>query len=104
MVLVDTGRFLNELGRLFEKAKAKDSVSITLKRSNLKPRKSKKSHEGLPYVCLVRATDGKRKISTTVTAKDYSRFQESYATILKAHMDALKRREKTKAKPAAKKA
>ena len=33
MVLVDTGRFLNELGRLFEKAKAKDSVSITLKRS-----------------------------------------------------------------------
>ena len=79
MVLVDTSRFLNELGRLFEKAKAKDSVSITLKRSealesaplterqqvqrsrieqrayltmcmavsagNLKPRKSKKSHE-----------------------------------------------------------
>ena len=35
MVLVDTGRFLNELGRLFEKAKAKDSVSITLKRSKL---------------------------------------------------------------------
>lgn len=33
MVLVDTGRFLNELGRLFEKAKAKDSVWITLKRS-----------------------------------------------------------------------
>ena len=33
MVLVDIGRFLNELGRLFEKAKAKDSVSITLKRS-----------------------------------------------------------------------
>ena len=33
MVQVDTGRFLNELGRLFEKAKAKDSVRVTLKRS-----------------------------------------------------------------------
>jgi len=33
MVQTDTGRFLNELGRLFEKAKAKDSVRITLKRS-----------------------------------------------------------------------
>ena len=33
MVQIDTGRFLNELGRLFEKAKVKDSVRITLKRS-----------------------------------------------------------------------
>ncbi|CAL5222481.1 g4853 [Coccomyxa viridis] len=104
MVQVDTGRFLNELGRLFEKAKAKDSVRVTLKRSNLKPRKSKKPNEEAQYVCLVRATDGNKKISTTVTAKDYSRFQESYATILKAHMDALKRKEKTKAKPTGKKA
>ena len=37
MVQIDTGRFLNELGRLFERAKAKDSVRITLKRSKCTP-------------------------------------------------------------------
>ena len=40
MVQVDTGRFLNELGRLFEKAKAKDSVRVTLKRSEHSPQSS----------------------------------------------------------------
>ena len=34
--------------------------------------------------CLVRVTDGKRrKISTSVKAKDASRFASSYNTILK---------------------
>ena len=33
MIQLDPDRFLNELGRLFEKAKAKDTVSLTLKTS-----------------------------------------------------------------------
>lgn len=33
MIQLDPDRFLNELGRLFEKAKAKDAVSLTLKTS-----------------------------------------------------------------------
>ena len=48
------------------------------------------------YVCLVRAADAKRKIATSVTAKDAPRFVESYGTILKAHVDGLKKREKAK--------
>jgi len=84
-----------------------------------------------PYICLVRASDGKAKISTTVrkkrrrgggvqrttavpshshplspslfsllqvSAKDHARFIESYGTILKAHMDGLKKKEKAKKK------
>ncbi|KAK9908809.1 hypothetical protein WJX75_003183 [Coccomyxa subellipsoidea] len=99
MLQLDPDRFLNELGRLFERAKAKkNTVSVTLKRSNLKPRKTRNPDPAAEYVCLVRATDGKRKISTTLNAKEYARFQESYGTILKAHMDALKKREKTKTK------
>ncbi|CAL8460539.1 g68 [Coccomyxa elongata] len=98
MLQLDPDRFLNELGRLFEKAKAKNTVSVTLKRSNLKPRKARKPDPAAEYVCLVRATDGKRKISTTLNTKEYVRFQESYGTILKAHMDALKKREKSKAR------
>lgn len=64
--------------------------------ANLKPRKTRKPDPSLPYHCLVRATTDKRKIATVVTAKDQPRFQESYNTILKAHMDALKKREKKK--------
>lgn len=52
----------------------------------------------LQHRCLIRATDGKRKISTAVSAGDYVKFQASYGLILRAHMDALKKREKTKAK------
>ncbi len=33
MLQLDPDRFLNELGRLFERAKAKNTVSVTLKRS-----------------------------------------------------------------------
>ncbi|KAK9205806.1 hypothetical protein WN943_016076 [Citrus x changshan-huyou] len=80
--------------------------------------------EPVEYRCLIRATDGKQKISTTmkffrylsslvmeslnqekvvlgipdfvekVGAKDHQRFQASYATLLKAHMAALKKRER----------
>jgi signal recognition particle subunit SRP14 len=45
---------------------------------------------------LVRAADAKRKISAAVPAKDAARFLESYGTILKAHMDGLKKKEKAK--------
>jgi signal recognition particle subunit SRP14 len=48
--------------------------------------------------CLIRATDGKRKISAAVSAADYPKFQASYGLILRAQMDALKKREKSKAK------
>ena len=48
------------------------------------------------YVCLVRAAAAKRKIAAAVPAKDAARFLESYGTILKAHMDGLKKKEKAK--------
>lgn len=58
------------------------------------------------YRCLVRATNGKKKFSTTISAKDHLRFQAAYATVLRAHMDSLKKKEKKdkkdKKKPAAK--
>jgi hypothetical protein len=38
------------------------------------------------YKCLVRATDGKRKISTALTAKELPRFQDSYTTIQKVRV------------------
>lgn len=37
MVYLEADRFLNELGKLFEKAKDKGSVNVVLKRSKLLP-------------------------------------------------------------------
>mmetsp|Transcript_49357 Transcript_49357/g.158032 ORF Transcript_49357/g.158032 Transcript_49357/m.158032 type:complete len:102 (-) Transcript_49357:152-457(-) len=96
MVLLGEGPFLNELGRMYEKNKDKGTVFVTMKRSSLRVGKAKKGAdpESEDNVCLIRATDGKKKISARLTAKESVRFQASYTTILKAHMDSLKKRER----------
>ncbi|CDP00874.1 unnamed protein product [Coffea canephora] len=90
--------FLNELTDMFERSTEKGSVWVTLKyssdKSKLQRNKIKTAGEKIEYKCLIRATDGKRTISTLVGQKDHQRFQASYATILKARMTALKKRER----------
>lgn len=73
-----------------------------MKRSSLKPRKGKAKVADQDHRCLVRATDGKRKISAALSPEQCSRFQASYALILRARMDSLKKREKVKVKKEAK--
>ncbi|KAG7019502.1 Signal recognition particle 14 kDa protein, partial [Cucurbita argyrosperma subsp. argyrosperma] len=105
MVLLQLDPFLNELTSMFERSTEKGSVWVTLKRSSLKSKvqRNKMTTAGQPieYRCLIRATDGKKTISTSVGAKDHLRFQASYSTILKAHMTALKKRERKDKKKAA---
>ncbi|XP_062108673.1 signal recognition particle 14 kDa protein-like [Humulus lupulus] len=104
MVLLQLDPFLNELTSMFERSTKIGSVWVTLKRSslqsNLQKTKQKTAGEGIEFRCLIRATDGKKTISTSVGAKDHMRFQASYATILKAHMIALKKRERKEKKKA----
>lgn len=103
MVLLDADPFLNELTKLYEGTRESGTVWVTLKRSSLQ-RHGKRKPENQPPVeesqfrCIVRATDGKKKISTLLSAKDHYRFQMAYATVLKAHMDTLKKREKKEKK------
>ncbi|CAI8600451.1 unnamed protein product [Vicia faba] len=105
MVLLQLDPFLNELTSLFERSTEKGSVWVTLKRSSLKSKlqRNKLATDGKPieYRCLIRATDGKKTISASVGPKDHQRFQASYATILKAHMTALKKRERKDKKKSA---
>ncbi|CAL5414159.1 unnamed protein product [Camellia sinensis] len=79
-------------------------VSIASMKSKVKRNKMTTAGEEIEYRCLIRATDGKKTISTLkVGSKDHQRFQVSYALILKARMTALKKRErkdKRKAAPA----
>ncbi|TQD93897.1 hypothetical protein C1H46_020511 [Malus baccata] len=117
MVLLQPDPFLNELTSMFEKSTEKGSVWVTFKRSSMKSKvqrnKMKTAGEEIDYRCLIRATLGNKTISTSladifnwnsigkVGPKEHQRFQSSYATILKAHMTALKKRERKEKKKAA---
>ncbi|PSS35728.1 Signal recognition particle protein, partial [Actinidia chinensis var. chinensis] len=104
-VLLQLDPFLNELTSMFEHSTEKGSVWVTLKRSSMKSKvkrnKMASAGEEIEHKCLIRATDGKRTISTSVGQKDHQRFQASYATILKARMTALKKRERKDKRKAA---
>uniref|UniRef100_A0A8C9F3U2 Signal recognition particle 14 kDa protein n=1 Tax=Pavo cristatus TaxID=9049 RepID=A0A8C9F3U2_PAVCR len=72
MVLLESEQFLTELTRLFQKCRTSGSVFITLKkydgRTKPVPRKGHvESFEPADNKCLLRATDGKKKISTVLT-------------------------------------
>ncbi|KAI3740507.1 hypothetical protein L2E82_30966 [Cichorium intybus] len=105
MVRLQLDPFLNELTSMFEHSTEKGSVWVTLKHSSDKSKVQRNKvvtvGKELEYKCLVRATDGKKNISTLVGTKEHQRFQASFATILKARMTSLKKREKKDKKKAA---
>ncbi|NXW17845.1 SRP14 protein, partial [Circaetus pectoralis] len=91
-------QFLTELTRLFQKCRTSGSVFITLKkydgRTKPVPRKGHvESFEPADNKCLLRATDGKKKISTVVS--DNIRLERlAYSNLLRANMDGLKKKDK----------
>ncbi|KAG7226167.1 hypothetical protein INR49_014262 [Caranx melampygus] len=92
-------KFLTELTRLFQKCRTSGSVVITLKkydgRTKPVPRKGhSESFEPADNKCLIRASDGKKKISTVVSTKEVIKFQMAYSNLLRAHMDGLKKKDK----------
>ncbi|XP_063803567.1 signal recognition particle 14 kDa protein isoform X2 [Pseudophryne corroboree] len=99
MVLLESEQFLTELTRLFQKCRTTGSVFITLKKydGRTRPSPSKGHPEGnepAENKCLLRATDGKKKISTVVSSKDVNKFQMAYSNLLRANMDGLKKKDK----------
>lgn len=98
MTLLENEQFLVDLGRLFQKAKASSSISITMKRYDGRTKPKPRNVDELPpppeYNCLFRASVGPKKISTVVHPKDVNKFQLAYASMLKLHMDSLKKRDK----------
>ncbi|PNH12407.1 Signal recognition particle protein [Tetrabaena socialis] len=99
MVLLEPDPFLSELHKMYDRNKA-GTVWVTMKRSNMKPRKSKKPETAkAEYVCLIRANDGKRHVSTTVSPTQYAKFSQSMVIIMKGAMaDTLKKKEKKRDK------
>jgi signal recognition particle subunit SRP14 len=116
MVLLENDAFLTELTKLYERTRAKGSVSCVMKitKPTNKPRpKGTKRPDptleeirapGSEYGVLVRASDGKRKVSTFVKPEKASKFSKSYQTIQLAYLDGLsaETKKKKKKKPTAK--
>lgn len=84
---------------MFQKCRNSGSVVITLKkydgRTKPIPKKGQAvSFEPADNKCIVRASDGKKKISTVVNTKEVIKFQMAYSNLLRAHMDGLKKKDK----------
>ncbi|XP_007990396.3 signal recognition particle 14 kDa protein-like [Chlorocebus sabaeus] len=99
MVLLESEQFLTELTRLFQKCRTSGSIYITLKKydGRTKPIPKKGTVEGFEPAdnkCLLRATDGKKKISTVVRSKEVNKFQMAYSNLLRANIDGLKKGDK----------
>ncbi|XP_041070380.1 signal recognition particle 14 kDa protein isoform X1 [Carcharodon carcharias] len=80
MVLLESDSFLTELTRLFQKCRTSGSIYLTMKkydgRTKPVPRKGNPdTFDPADNKCLLRATDGKKKISTVISSKEVNRFQ-----------------------------
>ncbi|OWR53815.1 signal recognition particle 14 kDa protein [Danaus plexippus] len=102
MVLLGNDEFLIELSKLFQKARASGSISMTMKRYD--GRTKPVSRDGTPaikdpqYKCLVRAQSGSKKISTVIEQRDVEKFTMAYSNLLKTSVNGLKRLKKPKKK------
>jgi len=100
-MLLEHDPFLVELNKLYGRRRASGSVIVTCKRSHLRkvPKGEARQaalEEGGGQVLLVRATDGKRKLSTAVEAGAAAKFTESLNSVMKANFDNLKRAKREK--------
>lgn len=119
-MLMENDAFLTELTKLFERTRERGTVTCVMKivkeGQNKPTPKGEKRPEptleevrapGSGYGVLVRATDGKRKVSTFVKPEKAAKFSKSYKTIQLAYVElghgAANKTTKKKKKPLAKK-
>ncbi|KAM9984745.1 hypothetical protein ACTFIY_009180 [Dictyostelium cf. discoideum] len=96
-MLLDNDAFLTALNKLYQTTTKKGTVWVTMKKyvdsdSNFSRKKAEriKESEEEENKCLVRATNGKKKISTIVLAKDKLMFEKNYKNVLLINLDNLK--------------
>ncbi|KAG7298050.1 hypothetical protein JYU34_018820 [Plutella xylostella] len=102
MVLLRNEEFLVELSKLFQKARAAGSVTMTMKRydgrTKPQPRDGTPAVKNPQYKCLVRAQSGSKKISTVIEQTEVEVFSTAYSNLLKTSVNGLKRLKKPKKK------
>ena len=95
MVLLDNDGFLLALTKMFQNNRSTGSVLIVLKKYNGRTTRQM-PQQPLDNLCLIRASDNKTKLSTVISNKEVTKFQMSYATLLRGNMDSLKKHDKSK--------
>ncbi|PHJ23652.1 signal recognition particle 14 kda [Cystoisospora suis] len=104
MVLSENGGFLAELGSLYEQSRSegRGSVWITIKRTfpeldgvrGLRRKRALQNEEAShAMTCLVRATNGKRKISTQVHPESMAHFSNSLMGVIRVSADEIRPKE-----------
>ncbi|KAF7302829.1 Signal recognition particle, SRP9/SRP14 subunit [Mycena kentingensis (nom. inval.)] len=112
MELLDHDSFLQRLQEMFESSKEHGSVWLTHKRLTREDEDVAMQHESTEdgtdereYPCLIRATDGEKKVSTRVTSSELAKFHAAYGALLKATVTpSLRKRDKKKEKQKAEQA
>uniref|UniRef100_A0A7N5NZV4 Signal recognition particle 14 kDa protein n=1 Tax=Ailuropoda melanoleuca TaxID=9646 RepID=A0A7N5NZV4_AILME len=98
MVLLEREQLLMELTRLSQKCLLSSNLFITPKKydGRTKPVPRKGTVEGFEPSdkCLLRTTDGNKKISTVASSQEVNKFQMAHSNLLRANMDGLKKRDK----------
>jgi len=120
MVQLEGDQFISRLTLMFDKARTKGHVQLTMKKydgktkptpkpdkrkTTKKGKVTKPSSEPTPtvdpdFMCLIRANYRAEKISTVVHQRDVNKFQLVYCNLLKSNIDGLKRQKKAKLKKA----
>ncbi|XP_012370796.1 signal recognition particle 14 kDa protein-like [Octodon degus] len=99
MVLLESKQFLTKLTKLFQKCWTSGSVFISLKKydgrtGSFPEKRSVEGFEPADDKRLLRATDGKKKISTVASSEEVSKLQMACSNLLRANVDGLKKRSK----------
>ena len=111
MVLLENDAFLTELTLLYQKSRSSGTVQITMKKydGRTKPKPKLRKGQSKPLkpqqpvatdLCLIRATNGKKKLSTVVAARDINKFHMAYTNVLHISIDGLKKHGKKKSSKA----
>ncbi|KZV74082.1 signal recognition particle, SRP9/SRP14 subunit [Peniophora sp. CONT] len=107
MQLVDNDEFFKRLGALFDSSKEHGSIWLTHKRLTHDDADAPMldADAADEYPCLVRATDGNEtKFSTRVQPGELEKFHSAYASLLRASMGTLRKRDKKREKQRAEEA
>ena len=94
MVVLDNDGFLLALTKMFQNNRSSGSVSILTKKYD--GRTTRATPASPDNLCIIRAGDNKTKIATIISSKEVTKFQMSYATLLRGNMDSLKKHDKSK--------
>ncbi|XP_061721914.1 signal recognition particle 14 kDa protein [Cydia pomonella] len=102
MVLLSNDEFLVELTKLFQKARASGSITMTMKRydgrTKPEPRDGSPVVKNPEYKCLIRAQSSSKKISTVIEQREVEKFSTAYTNLLRTSVNGLKRLKKPKKK------